>query len=248
MLIVIPAKNEEQRIGPTLDSYLHEFADLKIIVVITPSTDNTEKVIKDYQLKYPNRIDYIFLEKFVGNSKGKAIRAGLKYALENFPNENLLGFIDADNSLEPSEFKKLIDNIDRADTSIASRYLPESVLIDRDVRLRVWASLLFRSLVKILFKLPVVDTQCGGKLFKREVIQEILPKLQIDDMVIDVEILYQLSLANKTIKEVPVVWREKQASTISTSKIKFFITSWRMFISLVKLRFFYIMIKKIDRV
>jgi glycosyltransferase involved in cell wall biosynthesis len=236
MIIVIPAKNEEHRIGPTLQAYLDWFNDLKIVVVITPGTDNTESVIKNYQLKYPSKIDYFSLEKFTGNSKGKAIRAGLRYALENYPSKNLIGFIDADNSLEPSEFKKLVDNIDLADASIASRYLPESVLTDRDSQLRVVASLLFRYLVKILFNLPVVDTQCGGKLFKRSVVEEILPLLKIDDMAIDVEILYQLSRANKTIREVPVVWREKQASTISTSQVQFVKTSWRMFRSLIKLK------------
>ncbi len=236
MIIVIPAKNEEQRIGPTLEAYLEYFTDSKIVVVITPGTDDTEGVIKNYQNLFPGRIEYISLEKFIGNSKGKAIRAGFKYALEKFPAENLLGFIDADNSLEPTEFKKLVDNIPNYDTAIASRYLPESVLTDRDSFLRVVASWLFRTLVRILFALPVVDTQCGGKLFTREALEQILPKLQIDDMAIDVEILYQLKLAGKKIIEVPVTWREKQASTISTSPSQFLKTSWRMLRSLIRLK------------
>lgn len=236
MLIIIPAKNEEQRIGPTLQAYLSWFLDIKIVVVITPGTDNTESVIKNYQNLFPGRIDYFSLEKFSGNSKGKAIRAGLKYSLEKYPTENLFGFIDADNSLEPAEFAKLLKNIPDVDVAIASRYLPESVLTDRDSSLRVLASLLFRYLVKILFRLKVVDTQCGGKLFKRPVVSEILPKLQIDDMTIDVEILYYCQKDGKSIKEVPVIWREKQASTISTSHVQFIKTSWRMFKSLIRLK------------
>ncbi len=236
MIIVIPAKNEEQRIGPTLEAYLNKFTDIKLVVVITPGTDQTEKVIINFKNLYPGRIDYFSLEKFVGNSKGKAIRVGFKYVLENYPAENLIGFIDADNSLEPMEFGKLVSYLSDYDLAIASRYLPESVLIDRDSRLRVVASLLFRYLVKILFGLKVVDTQCGGKLFRRQVILEILPKLQIDDMAIDVEILFLSKQLGKTIKEVPVVWREKQASTISTSQVHFIKTSWRMLRSLVKLR------------
>jgi len=236
MIIVIPAKNEEQRIGPTLAAYLNKFTDIKLVVVITPGTDQTEKVIINYKNLYPGRIDYFSLEKFVGNSKGKAIRVGFKYVLENYPAENLIGFIDADNSLEPVEFGKLVSYLSDYDLAIASRYLSESVLIDRDSRLRVVASLLFRYLVKILFGLKVVDTQCGGKLFRRQVILEILPKLQIDDMAIDVEILFLSKQLGKTIKEVPVVWREKQASTISTSQVNFIKTSWRMLRSLVKLR------------
>lgn len=236
MIIIIPAKNEENRIGPTLEAYLQWFANVKIVVVITPGTDQTEDVINKYQNLFPGRIDYFSLEKFVGNSKGRAIRAGFKYALKNYQGENLIGFIDADNSLEPAEFKKLVENITKFDVAIASRYLPESVLSDRDSRLRVIASLLFRYLVKILFGLKVVDTQCGGKLFKREVVAEILPKLQIDDMTIDVEILYYCQKFAKTIKEVPVVWREKQASTISTSPVQFLKTSWRMLKSLLRLK------------
>ncbi len=236
MILVIPAKNEEYRIGPTLQAYLDWFDNLKIVVVITPGTDNTESVIKSYQTKYQGKIDYFLLEKFIGNSKGKAIRAGLKYALENYPTENLIGFVDADNSLEPSEFNKLVKNISKADLTIASRYLPDSVLTDRDSNLRVLASLLFRYLVKILFRLKVADTQCGGKLFKRGVVEEILPRLKIDDMAIDVEILYYCQKLNKVIKEISVVWREKKASTISTSPIQFIKTSWQMFKSLIRLK------------
>jgi len=236
MIIVIPAKNEEQRIGPTLQAYLGKFLDIKIVVVITPGTDQTASVIADWQTKHPGRIDYFTLDKFIGNSKGKAIRAGFKYALDNYPTESLIGFIDADNSLEPTEFAKLVENITNTDVTIASRYLPDSVLTDRESHLRVVASLLFRYLVKILFGLKVVDTQCGGKLFKRSVVSEILPKLQIDDMTIDVEILYYCQKFGKTIKEVPVVWREKQASTISTSQWQFLKTSWRMFRSLIRLK------------
>jgi len=57
--IIIPAYNEEKRIGPTLDSYCRFFdekkeLDYQILTVINATTDNTEQVVREYQKKYKN--------------------------------------------------------------------------------------------------------------------------------------------------------------------------------------------------
>ena len=235
--IVIPAKNEAKRISKTLDAYLDFFSQAKIVVAYVASPDETEKILNEYVNKYPQNISYIQVSKVVGNSKGRALRDGFASVCSQIKVDDQVGFVDADNSLAPAEFAKLIVELKDVDVAIASRYLPQSELIDRDSKLRVVASLLFRKLVKILFNLPVVDTQCGGKVFKAEVLCRMLPKLKIDDMVIDVEILYWLKSNKKIITEVPVVWREDQASTISTSFSNFFKTSVKMVYSLFKLKF-----------
>jgi dolichyl-phosphate beta-glucosyltransferase len=235
--IVIPAKNEAKRIRKTLDAYLHFFWQAKVVVAYVDSTDETQKILDEYATRFADRFYYIHVLPVVGNSKGRALRDGFAYVCGLAKSDDLVGFVDADNSLPPPEFAKLITRLDQADVAIASRYLPKSELIDRDSRLRVLASLFFRKIVKLLFQLPVVDTQCGGKVFRGSSLCSLLPQLHVDDMVIDVEILYWLYRQKKNIIEVPVIWREDQASTISTSFTHFINTSLHMIFSLIKLRF-----------
>jgi glycosyltransferase involved in cell wall biosynthesis len=236
--IVIPAKNEAKRIQKTLDEYLNFFPDSQLVVAYVASADKTQTILDAYVLKFPYRFHYIHVTPVAGNSKGRALRDGFAQVCRQAAADDIVGFVDADNSLTPSEFAKLISHLNEAEVASASRYLPQSQLVDRDSILRVIASLLFRKLVKILFHLPVVDTQCGGKAFRARLLCSILPELHIDDMVIDVEVLQLFHTQKKKIIEVPVVWREDQASTISVSFWHFLSTSLQMVYSLFKLRFF----------
>jgi len=236
--IVIPAKNEAKRIQKTLDAYLNFFPNCRLVVAYVRSVDQTQGILDSYVQKYPNNFFYIPVAQVVGNSKGRALRDGFAYVCRHSATDDIVGFVDADNSLTPSEFAKLIAHLNEAEVAIASRYLLQSQLVDRDSTLRVIASLLFRKIVKFFFHLPVVDTQCGGKAFRARALCSILPELHIDDMVIDVEMLQLFHAQKKKIIEVPVVWREDQASTISVSFWHFLSTSLQMVYSLLKLRFF----------
>jgi len=235
MYLIIPARNEAKRIGKTLQEYLDHFPAIKILVVLSNCNDNSEKVIQSFQLKFPDSLEYITAQLIPGNSKGLAVRQGFEYVLRN-KRTDCIGFIDADNSVAPFEFAKLLDSIKENEAVISSRYLPTSRLLDRDSVLRKTASWLFRKLVAILFRLPLVDSQCGGKIYKTVAIKKIIDKLAVNDMTFDIEILYLLKRHGLKIKEVPIVWRENIASTISTSGPTFIRTSVEMFWSLLKLR------------
>ncbi len=233
--LVVPARNEEKRIAATLMDYLQFFPQLHLVVVLTKCSDNTEEVVKDIQAKFPQQLEYITAPPVAGNSKGQAVRYGLEYVWRNYQPQ-WLGFIDADNSVSPTEFNKLWQGRDGFDVVISSRYLPDSYLKERDSFLRIIASYLFRKIVQLLFGLPWQDTQCGGKIYRGERLAIFLDKLQINDMTFDVEMLYYCQKYGLRVKEVPIVWRENIASTISTSPWAFLLTSWQMFLSLLLLR------------
>ena len=71
--IIIPAHNEELRIGPTLTAYAEHFPDAHLIVVLNGCTDNTEYVVRAAQRRYAN-IRMVTIQAKVG--KGGAVRAG----------------------------------------------------------------------------------------------------------------------------------------------------------------------------
>lgn len=229
--IIIPAYNEEKRIGQTLARYLDFFQKdkIEIITVLDGCQDNTIRVVQEYQAKSPEIIKYINIKKRGG--KGAATRTGFQNA-----KGDLIGFVDADGATSPAEFKRLISEIDGADAVIASRW-QKGARVENRTTLRKIVSLSFILIVKLLFWLPFADTQCGAKIFKKSVINKILSHLTVNNMVFDVEILYLAKHYGFRIKEIPTVWIDQSSSAFLGSPLSLLWKSLNMFFTLINLRF-----------
>lgn len=211
--IVIPAHNEANRIGKTLQAY-HDFfashnAGINFLVVLNGCSDNTLSVVNDLQQKLGS-IE-IFDLKEAG--KGLAIKAGFAQALQS--DAQLIGFVDADMATSPEQFARLIDQLGAADGIIASRYLKESTVVPARPPVKEWGRrLVYQPLVWLLFGLRFADYQCGAKLFKRAVIAYVTPRLTVRQWAFDVELLYLCKRGGFTIKEVPTVWHDQADSKL----------------------------------
>jgi glycosyltransferase involved in cell wall biosynthesis len=232
--IIIPAYNEEQRIGKTLEAYSSYFKKKKsnsfnyeIIVVINNTSDNTEAVVKKYQKK-DNHISYLNLKR---GGKGYAVQEGFKYALKT--KINFLGFVDADLATPPEAFYDLITKINGYDGVLASRYLPESINMPAMTFKRRFISRVFNFLVRSILLLPYKDTQCGAKLFTSDSIRRVLPKLGMTQWAFDIELLYEMKKQGFVVKDIPTIWRD-----VKGSKIKVFKSSLQMLLSLFQLRIY----------
>src|SRR3972149_6124201 len=119
--IIIPAYNEEKRIGKTLQAYSKHFnslakgknLDYEILVVINNTTDRTEEIVKKIQKKN-KRIKYLNLKQ---GGKGYAIIEGFKDALKR--KNELIGFVDSDMSTPPEEYARLALQMKNYDGIIA---------------------------------------------------------------------------------------------------------------------------------
>lgn len=227
--IIIPAYNEEKRIGETLGKYLDFFKEAKILVVINGTTDNTLEIVKKYPVQYLN---------FEKGGKGFAIKEGFKYALEN--NFDLIGYIDADMATPPESFSKLIEGIENYDGIISNRWMKESIITNRTFKRKI-LSFGFNFLVRLLFHLPQTDTQCGSKLFKKEAIRAVIDNLKVERWEFDVDLLYNLNKQNFKIKEIPTIWDDKKGSKISLK------APIQMFTGILRLRLLYSPFKFIVR-
>src|SRR5579872_2846573 len=170
--IIIPAHNEQNRIGNTLDAYYDFFeknhSDYEIVVVLNGCVDDTYKVVHAKQ----NKIRNCIMIDFAQAGKGLAIKAGFANALTR-PN-NLIGFVDADMATRPEHFYALVENIDDYDGIIASRYMPGALVYPPRPGVKEWGRrLVYQPLTWLLFGLNFDDYQCGAKLFKRAVIEKI---------------------------------------------------------------------------
>ena len=211
--IVVPAHNEEKRIGAMLDAYLSFFSEkneitITFIIVLNGCTDNTLSVVKEREHKGSMLI--IDLKKA---GKGLAIKKGFEESLKT--NAELIGFVDADMATRPEYFYELIQNIDGDDGIIASRYMEESKVYPPRPAIKAWGRrLVYQPLVWLLFGLRFKDYQCGAKLFKRKVIEKITPYLSVKQWAFDVELLYLCKLFGFSIREWPTVWHDQADSKL----------------------------------
>ena len=223
IIVIIPAYNEEERIGETLKEYLEFLEHLRvdILVVINGTTDNTLEIVKKYPVKYLN---------FEKGGKGFAIIQGFKYALEN--KYDLIGYVDADLASPPEAFYELIEEINDYDGIIANRWKKESIITNRTFKRKImsWG---FNLLVRLILHLPQTDTQCGNKLFKRKAIETIIDNLTVERWEFDIDLLYNLKKKKLKIKQIPTTWEDKEGSKIGSR------APFHMFTGIVRLRLLY---------
>jgi glycosyltransferase involved in cell wall biosynthesis len=229
--IVIPAYNEEARIRPTLDAYTSFFGarygkDVEFVVVVNGSRDRTEHIALEYAGKNP-QVKVIVEPRAIG--KGGAIMRGFEVAAGE-----LVGFVDADNATLPDAFSDLVEHIGDAGVIIASRYIPGAKVSPRQPLARRIASRIFNRMIRILFKLPISDTQCGAKLLRGDAMRAALPHLGLTRWAFDVDLLFQLRRLGYRITEVPTTWSEPGGS-----KLKIGRTSFEMFMAICRLRILY---------
>jgi len=234
VLLLIPAYNEEQRIGPVLREYARYFrthypGSFQLVVVLNGCRDNTLDVVQRVAAEFPE----VSADNFPAPiGKGGALIEGLRLA----PRADLIGYVDADGASPPQAFHELIQQTGRADCVIGSRWLPGAVLHQSQPWLRRFTSRCFHAIVQSLFWMNIKDTQCPCKVIRRAAIEKIHPALRIADLAFDVNLLYALKHAGFTVLETPTEWTDKLGSKVSSSLFR---SSLVMFLSVVRLRLVY---------
>ena len=227
--IIIPAFNEQHTIKKTLLKY-HQFFKQKfsfnIIVVMDGCNDRTLEIVHDLSKKY-QEIEYINHPKKLG--KGGGIIKGFKAA-----NGKFIAFTDADGSTAPEELFNLIQHATNADVVIGSRWLKESSIIQQESFLRKIASRSFNLMIRLLFNLQFKDTQCGAKVLKKYVVDDIIDDLVITNFAFDIDLLYHSQRYSYVIKEIPIEWSHDNFTELRMARV---IPS--MFLSIIGLRMRY---------
>ena len=195
--VVIPAYNEENRLGPTLETIKGYLAERdytsEVLVVDNGSRDRTSEVARDGGVE-------VMQERRRG--KGAAVRTGMLAARGEY-----VLFSDADLSTPIEEVEKLLAELRAgADVAIASRGLPESNLVKRQPWYRELVGRAGNLLVRMVAVRGIADTQCGFKLFPREIAGRIFPAQRLTGAAFDVELLFIVQHAGWKIAEVPVTW------------------------------------------
>ena len=202
--VILPAYNEERRIGFTL-TVLHEYFAkqpyaVELLVVDDGSTDSTSKVGLEFAGSVPN---LKVLRNGRNRGKGYSIRRGVAEA-----KGSVIGFMDADYKTPIEEIENILPWLENGyEVVIGSRGLQHSRVEVPQPFYRRWGSRLFGAIMHALVGLPdIVDTQCGFKFFTRKAALDIFSRQKVDGYMFDVEILCLAQRLGYRVKEVPIRW------------------------------------------
>ena len=143
----------------------------------------------------------------------------------------------------PDAFYDLIIKINSYHGIIASRWIEGSKIGEKQPLMKRIGSRGFNFLTKILLNLNFNDTQCGAKLFKKNVIKKILNEIGITKWAFDVNLLYSIKRKGYKIKEIPTEWNAVGASHFNLVK-----AMPEMFLGLLRLRLIYSKFKFIVKI
>ncbi|MGA3214301.1 MAG: glycosyltransferase [Acidimicrobiales bacterium] len=209
LTVVVPYYNP----GPSLVGHIEQVTavlrqrrvSFEVIAVSDGSTDGNDAGLE----KIGAEVRVVHLP--VNQGKGHALRVGLGLGRGRY-----LGFIDGDGDIPAPVLGEFVDCIEHGDPDFAigsKRHLESVVVYPWLRRLYSWG---YQELTRVLFGLDITDTQSGIKLARREIVTELLPILEEDGFIFDLELLAVARRRGYTkVVELPVEIRERFSSTIS---------------------------------
>jgi len=234
--VIVPAykqrgtiKKDLLRIKDVLDKTRYAY-ELICVVDGDDTTYKNAKAIASQKIK---------VVAYQGNrGKGYAVRFGMARSKGDY-----IAFIDSGMDINPNGISMIIEHMEwyDADIIVGSKRHPASQV--KYPLLRRVYSIGYQIIVKILFGLNVKDTQTGLKVFKRKVLEDVLPRLLIKRFAFDIELLsVARRLGYRRIFEAPVKIEFNKFVFSSTIKFKtvfeMLIDTLAVFYRLVILRYY----------
>lgn len=206
--VVIPAYNEEARLGASLESVL-AYLELRfglaeryeVVVVDDGSSDQTAAVARRYPVT--------LIEQQPNVGKGAALRRGV---MASRGGQVLL--TDADMSTPIAELARLEPFLAVAPLVLGSRAASGARITERQPRYREWMGRVFNRLVQLLAVGGIRDTQCGFKLLDGVVARRLFAELTIERFAYDVELVFLARRAGLEVVEVGVEWQNSADSRV----------------------------------
>ncbi len=217
--IVIPAFNEEERIGKVLTD-LNKYS-YNILVVNDGSSDNTAKVVRKFRsIKLINQKS--------NSGQGSALRRGIREALKD--KSDVIVTFDADGQHNSRDIKKFVTKISKGyDVALGSRFLKKTKLpLKRRILLK--GSIFVE---RILLGIKLTDAHNGFRAFSAKAARKI--KIKENGMAHASEIVYRIRENGLKYIEIPVAVRYTDETVAKGGNT--ILRSLKVLQKLIKLRF-----------
>jgi glycosyltransferase involved in cell wall biosynthesis len=215
--LVLPTYKKEREVIDQLErlyGYLTRVnPDFELIFVIDGYIDNTKNILNKYIKE--NRLKKVKIIGYEMNmGKGYAVRFGMKQA-----SGNVVGYIDADTDIQIRSLGYAIKEIKKDDTIAV---IPSKLHKDSNIEMTFRRKIFSYGLIvvnKVLLRLPknISDVGCGLKLFKRDLIQRILPTLKVNGFAIDSEVLNEIGKIGYNVSVTPFFLNKNRSDSTSAN-------------------------------
>lgn len=219
-IIVVPCYNESKRLRQdAFVDYVERHEDVAFLFANDGSRDNTLEVLQELTARHER---LLLLDIQPNGGKAEAVRKGMLYAAEQFEPE-YIAFWDADLATPLDEIEPMVAWADKGyDAVMGLRLMRLGAKVKRKP-LRHYLGRCFATVASMMLGLPVYDTQCGAKLFRRDVVKKIFPEQFITRWLFDVELLarytkaYGKERATEKIYEFPLFqWQDIDGSQLKS--------------------------------
>ena len=224
VVVIIPTYNESKNISILLD--LLSNLKIDILIVDDNSPDGTGKIVQKFSDNHKN---INLLERPEKLGLGSAYRDGFKWAIERDYKHCIE--MDGDFSHTILDLQNMIKFKDDFDLVIGSRYI-EGGKTEGWSNGRKLLSMTANNIAKIFLGIKVNDMTSGFRIYSKECLDDInYFNTTSNGYAFQIEMTYLSSLKNKTIKEVPITFYERNLGESKMSKaivleaIKFLIFS-----------------------
>lgn len=200
--IIVPTYNEADNLGvllPMIQESMRGYP-YEVIFVDDRSPDGTWKIAQNFAKQYPN-VKTIVRRKRQG--LGSAIKRGFE-ACEG----DLVVTMDADLSHDPRDIRGFIETMESTNAAVVvgSRFVEEGRIVGRG-RIRNWISKVASKATNMLLGLKTRDVTSGFRLYRKDILQKILPKTKCMKFDFQLEVLSKIQ---EKVVEVPIIFKGKK--------------------------------------
>lgn len=214
-LVIVPTYNEIENIGLLIDKVMSLSIPFDVLVVEDNSPDGTAELVKNFAVKYPERIFMIQRQGKLG--LGTAYIAGFTYGIQHL--YDFIYEMDADFSHNPEDLIRLHDACenDGADVAIGSRYVHGVTVINWPIG-RVLMSYFATKYVQLITGMPVEDATAGFKCYRRNVLETIpYNKVKFVGYAFQIQMKFLCWKYGFILKEVPIIFMDRTRGTSKMS-------------------------------
>lgn len=225
-LVIIPTYNESHNIARLIKRLMELEDRVDLLIIDDASPDGTAAIVQQVQAEHEGRIH--LLERPGKMGLGTAYVQGFRYALEH--DYTYICEMDADFSHNPDDIPRLLRIVKNgeADVAVGSRYCKGISIVNWPLS-RLILSYTANLYARFITGLPISDTTAGFKCIHRRVLQKIsVDNIRSNGYAFQIEIHFRAWRAGFTLKEVSIIFREREEGVSKMSKGIVWEAIWRV--------------------